>query len=69
MTKYTYKDFATGKAKFTRGMFVGWQRGGPLNANYAVFQNRRSTVYVPEYCLTRETKQLIGCTNSDGSIA
>jgi hypothetical protein len=59
MDKYTYKDFSTGKIRWTRGKFSGWQRGGPLNAWYAVFQNPRGAVLVPEYCLTLESKAAI----------
>lgn len=55
---YTYRDFATGKIKRTRGKFVGWSEPqGPLIAPYAEFQNRRSFVLVPYYCLTEETKR------------
>jgi len=59
MKKYTYKDFVTGKPKWTRGRFIGWERGGPLNAKYAVFQLPRSELYVPHYCLTKEAEQRI----------
>lgn len=59
VTKHTYKDFETGRKRRTRGKFVGWQRGGPLNVRYAVFQNRRSAVLVPEYCLTSETRKAL----------
>lgn len=58
--KYTYKDFLTGKVKWTRGRFAGWTKGGILNATYAVFQRRTDTIYVPAYCLTPETRQAIG---------
>lgn len=54
---YTYKDFVTGKVKRTNGKFIEWHRGGPLNALYAKFQCRVYAFYVPEYCLTKETKQ------------
>ena len=54
--KYTYKDFATGKQRWTRGEFRGWsETTGPLGARYAIFQNPRGTVCVPAYCLTSET--------------
>ena len=56
---YTYKDFQTGRRRWTRGKFTGWQQGGILNARFAVFQTRRSTLFVPEYCLMPETKQAI----------
>lgn len=56
---YSFRDFASGRTKRTRGKFVGWTRGGPLNARYAIFQNRASDVLVPEYCLTAETRKRI----------
>lgn len=56
-TRYTYRDFATGKVRSTSGAFAGWQRGGPLMAWYALFQRQRSTLCVPAYCLTRETRE------------
>ena len=54
--KYTYKDLATGKLRYTCGEFSNWTRGGPLNARYAVFRLRRSVLFVPEYCLSPETR-------------
>lgn len=55
--KYTYKDIATGGIKWTRGRFVKWtQPTGLLNARYAVFQLPKSVVLVPEYCLTKDTR-------------
>lgn len=56
---YTYKDFVTKKIKRTRGEFDNWQRGGPLNAWGAVFRNPKSFLFVPEYCLTDETRKRI----------
>ena len=55
----TYKDFATGAIKRTRGRFDRWERGGPLNAWYAVFRNPCGVVLVPEYCLTLETRRAL----------
>ena len=58
----TYKDFATGKIKRTRGEFAGWTaKQGPLNVRYAIFKNPKSEVLVPEYCLTEETRKNIEC--------
>lgn len=57
---YTYKDFITGKIKRTRGQFNGWtQPTGLLKAPYAIFKNPCSTVLVPAYLLTPETKAAI----------
>lgn len=56
---YRYKDFVTGKPKWTTGTFAGWQRMGLLNAPHAIFHNRASTIYVPHYCLTKETQEML----------
>jgi len=56
---YTYKDFATGKIKRTRGEFYGWTRGGLLNARHAIFKNPKGAVLVPIYLLTPETEAAI----------
>ncbi len=52
---YTYKDLMSGKIHKTSGKFVQWQRGGILNAWGAVFQHRRSVMFVPRYLLTAES--------------
>jgi len=58
--RYYYKDFATGKQRWTRGRFVGWQGStGPLNAIYAQFQRGRDSLFVPEYLLAPETRLAI----------
>lgn len=61
--KYAYKDFDTGKIRFTRGRFVQWYRGGILNAWYAVFERKSDTLFIPEYCLTPETDRLLSPHN------
>lgn len=59
-TWYTYRDFVTGKIRKTRGHLFGFtNKTGPLNVRYAIFKLPRSTNYVPEYLLTKETKQSI----------
>ncbi len=58
--KHTYKDFVTGKIHFTRGRFDGWTAGtGLIGAKYAIFRNRASEILVPEYLLTKETRDMI----------
>jgi len=58
--KHTYKDFITGKIRFTRGEFIGWTPGtGIVGAKFAIFHNRSVDVMVPEYLLTNETKDHI----------
>lgn len=58
--EYTFKDFITGKPRFTRGQFVGWtEPTGLLKVKYAIFQRRASKLFVPEYLLTRETREAI----------
>ena len=60
VSMYYYKDMVNGKIKGTRGKFTGWtERGGLLNARYAIFQNRRGAVLVPEYALTPESKKRV----------
>ena len=56
---YTYKEFMTKKIKRTRGKFSGWRQGGPLNVWGVVFENPRSLLFVPHYCLTQETRDRI----------
>ena len=59
--RYTYKDFVTGKTRFTRGSFVGWsERTGPLHVHYALFVTACTTISVPRYCVTLETLEKIG---------
>lgn len=57
---YTYKDFAIGKVHKTSGKFEGWtNETGLLNCRYAIFHRPKSSLFIPEYCLTKETKQRI----------
>ncbi len=58
--KFTYKDLATGKIRWTRGEFQGWTKEtGLLKARYAVFRTTVTEILVPEYLLTMETKAAI----------
>ena len=62
MTKnrYSYKEFGTGKLRYTRGEFIGWTKPtGILTTRYAKFQRRCSTLLVPDYLLTQETRNAI----------
>jgi hypothetical protein len=55
---YTYKDFITGNIKKTRGEFSRWSEPtGPLSTRYAIFENPKGVVAVPEYLLTKETRE------------
>jgi len=57
---YRFKDFDTGKHRFTRGRFAGWTSStGLLKVRYAVFALKASEILVPEYLLTFETKQML----------
>ena len=59
-TWYTYKDFVTAKIRKTRGVFSGFTKPtGLLQTRYAIFELSASTNLVPEYLLTKETKQAI----------
>lgn len=58
--KYTYKDFGTGKLRFTRSTFSGWTNpGGLLNVRYAIFSRRSDDLLIPEYLLTSKTREAI----------
>jgi hypothetical protein len=57
-TKYTYRDFETKKPRWTRGQFREWtEPTGLLNVRYAVIDRERSELFIPEYCLTPETRR------------
>lgn len=56
--KYTYRDFVTGRPRWTRAPFVGWFKDG-LGIWRAVFARRHEDLLIPEYCLTKETKAAI----------
>jgi hypothetical protein len=52
---YRYKDFVTGKLRFTRGRFVGWINLTIFEIPYAIFKRKWDNVLVPKYLLTKET--------------
>jgi len=55
-----YKDFKTGKLRWTRKQFVQWTRPqGLLNVRYAVFAGRDEDLLIPAYCLTPETRAML----------
>lgn len=67
---YTYKDFATGKIHKTNGKFQGWtNETGPLNVRYAIFHRPNSSLFIPEYCLTKESRQKIDSKSNTLSAA
>ncbi len=56
---YTYKvwDGSGDRIKRTRGEFAGWtEPTGLLNTKYAIFKNPKTTLFVPSYLLTPETR-------------
>jgi hypothetical protein len=60
MTKYYYRDFDTKKIRYTRASFAGWTTStGLLNVRYATFVRRADIMYVPEYLLTKETREAL----------
>ena len=60
MNKHTFRDFVTGKIRFTRGRFEGWTPGtGIIGAKYAIFRTKATEVLIPEYLLTKETKAIL----------
>ena len=57
---YSYKCFETGKIKRTSGKFDGWTKPtGLMNSRYAIFKRPRTRLFVPEYLLTKETKNAV----------
>ena len=67
--RYYYKDFVTGKVRYTRGKFIGWsERTGPLHVHYAMFQLPSTYVNVPCYCLTAETKAALPPVPNHGNV-
>ena len=59
-TRYYYRDFITGKLRYTRGRFTGWTKPtGPLNVRYAQFERGSDWLFVPYYLLTSETKDAL----------
>ena len=55
--KYFYKDFATGKIRWTSGKFIGWTAPtGLLKTKYAEFRRKADSLFIPDYSLTTETK-------------
>lgn len=64
---YTYSNFATGKLHKTSGKFQGWtDKTGLLNVRYAIFQRPKSSLFIPEYCLTKETRERLDKKDSEG---
>ena len=60
MIKYTYKDFITGKERYTKGVFIGWMNPSKIvDIRYAKFKRKRSSIYIPEYLLSNGSKQVI----------
>ena len=60
MGRYTYKNFATDKLRWTAGRFIGWSEPtGPLCAPYAGFQRKASMLWIPKYLLTAETREAL----------
>ena len=67
--KHTYKDFVTGKIRFTKGRFDGWTPGtGIIGAKYAIFRTKATEILVPEYLLTKETKDQITHADERGQV-
>lgn len=62
--KYFYKDFITGKPRYTRGKFIGWSEpAGPLGVRYAGFLRQVTLLWIPHYLLTPTTKADLPAVN------
>ena len=59
MPRYIYRDFVTGKMRWTCGKFVAWTQDGPLHAWGAFFQRRASVLWIPAYLLTPDTRKML----------
>lgn len=55
---FTHPDFPKNKPQFTRGRFTQWMTDG-LGIRRAVFRRQGSFLFIPEYCLTAETRALL----------
>ena len=65
---WTYKDFVTGKPRWTLGKFSGWtESSGPLGVKYAIFERKISTIFVPRYCLSVESLRRIERSEGEGT--
>lgn len=57
--KLYYKDFVTGKKRFTRGKPIEAMKGGPLQAWGLVVRTRSTTMFIPGYLLEPEGKEIL----------
>jgi hypothetical protein len=55
--KIYYKDFVTGKRRWTAGKPVGITQGGIMNAKHLIVARKSDELFIPEYLL--EDKSLI----------
>ncbi len=54
-SRFSYKDFATNKLRYTNGKFIGWTKPtGILNIPYAKFRRLRTILFVPKCLLTKD---------------
>ena len=65
--KYTYRDFVTGRPRWTRGKFIEWYKDG-WGIWRAVFARKSDVLLMPEYCMTKETKAVIPPHEEDGDV-
>lgn len=54
-----YKDFVTGKRRFTRAEPVKAMRGGVLQAWGLVVQSKSFVMLIPEYLLEAEGREIL----------
>ena len=60
MPKYWFKDFVTGKMRWTAGEFESWtQPTGLLKVPYAIFRRKSGVLLIPKYLLTPETLAML----------
>ena len=57
--KLYYKDFVTGKRRFTQGEPTKAMRGGILQAWGLAVQCKSSTMFIPEYLLEVDGRKIL----------
>lgn len=58
LPRYYYRDFKSGKVRYTRGKFMGWSSNFFLGkeVQYANFLRAKSNLLVPEWCLNSKVR-------------
>lgn len=57
MRRIYYRDFVTGKRRWTAGEFVRWERGRFLTEWVLIVQRPATVLIIPEYLVERESRE------------